>query len=237
VAVGLRKRGAAVGSTLALWLGNPTLNPAVLVFIVITLGWRWAALRFVVGTALIAAAAWVALRLTTGTGAPRSPVSAERDVPPAPRPETTFQTAATRPSCSPPGEPWGVAWLRSFGRLALWLTPEYLVMVALLGAARAFLFPAGLHLSAGVWTLVGVAVAGTLFVIPTAGEVPIVQAMLAAGAGAAPAGVLLLTLAPLSLPSLLMVGRVLPARVLAAAAVLTMIGGVAAGVAAHLFGL
>jgi uncharacterized membrane protein YraQ (UPF0718 family) len=88
-----------------------------------------------------------------------------------------------------------------------------------------------------VWTLVGVAVAGTLFVIPTAGEVPIVQAMLAAGAGAAPAGVLLLTLAPLSLPSLLMVGRVLPARVLAAAAVLTMIGGVAAGVAAHLFGL
>lgn len=218
MAVGLRKRGAAVGSTLALWLGNPTLNPAVLAFIVLTLGWGWAVLRLVVGAALVLAAAWVAVRLTPHAEA-ADPVVAPSD-----------------PSLPPSGH-WTILWLRSFGRLALWLTPEYLVMVALLGAARAFLFPAGLHLDASVWTLIAVAIAGTLFVIPTSGEVPIVQTMLAAGISAAPAGVLLLTLAPLSLPSLLMLSRVVPGRALAAAAVLTVAAGVVAGLAARLFGL
>jgi uncharacterized membrane protein YraQ (UPF0718 family) len=61
--------------------------------------------------------------------------------------------------------------------------------------------------------------------------------MLAAGVSAAPAGVLLLTLAPLSLPSLLMLARVMPGRALAAAAGLTVVAGVAAGVAALFFRL
>jgi uncharacterized protein len=222
VAVGLRKRGAAVGSTLALWLGNPTLNPAVLAFIVLTLGWGWAVLRVVLGLALVLGAAWLAVRLTAGGAAPSHDTSAAVLVPGSPE--------------SPSGH-WTLRWLRSFGRLALRLTPEYLLMVLVLGAARAFLFPAGLHLSAGLWTLLAVAVAGTLFVIPTSGEVPIVQTMLAAGVNAAPAGVLLLTLAPLSLPSLLMLGRVIPGRVLAATAALTVVVGVAAGLAARLFGL
>jgi uncharacterized membrane protein YraQ (UPF0718 family) len=199
------------------------LNPAVLAFIVLTLGWGWAVLRLVVGAALVLTVAWAAVRLTSNGG-----TVALCRTPPATVVPETHETA--------PGH-WTVSWLRSFGRLALWLTPEYLVMVALLGAARAFLFPAGLHLGASAWTLVGVAVAGTLFVIPTSGEVPIVQTMLAAGMGAAPAGVLLLTLAPLSLPSLLMLARVIPGRVLAAAAVLTVAAGAAAGVAARLFGL
>jgi uncharacterized protein len=230
VAVGLRKRGAGVGSTLALWLGNPTLNPAVLAFIVLTLGWGWALLRLAVGAALVLTAAWAAVRLTSRTES-------------APSPEETSRAAAASTAVLPPdtgdapSEHWAITWLRTFGRLALWLTPEYLVMVALLGAARAFLFPAGLHLGGGVWTLVAVAVAGTLFVIPTSGEVPIVQTMLAAGVGAAPAGVLLLTLAPLSLPSLLMLSRVIPGRALAAAAVLTVAAGIAAGYAARLWGL
>lgn len=224
MAVGLRKRGGAVGSTLALWLGNPTLNPAVLAFIVLTLGWGWAVLRLVLGAALVLTAAWVAVRLTSnrGTAAPSN-----GGTPPVAVPEAHEVTSGH----------WAVRWLRSFGRLALWLTPEYLVMVALLGAARAFLFPAGLHLDASAWTLLVLAVAGMLFVIPTAGEVPIVQTMLAAGVSTAPAGVLLLTLAPLSLPSVLMLARVIPGRVLAAAAVLTVVAGVTAGVAARLFGL
>jgi uncharacterized protein len=223
VAVGLRKRGAATGSTLALWLGNPTLNPAVLAFIVLTLGWGWAVLRVVLGVVLVLGAAWVAVRLTSSEEA-------------APGVDQSAAVVAPETPESASGH-WTVRWLRSFGRLALWLTPEYLVMVALLGAVRAFLFPAGLHLGAGLWTLVAVAVAGTLFVIPTSGEVPIVQTMLAAGVNAAPAGVLLLTLAPLSLPSLLMLARVVPGRVLVAAAVLTVAVGVAAGLAARAFAL
>jgi uncharacterized membrane protein YraQ (UPF0718 family) len=200
------------------------LNPAVLAFIVLTLGWGWAVLRLVVGAALVLTAAWAAVRLTSNGGT----VASSQDGTPA---------ATMVPEATTASGHWTVKWLRSVGRLALWLTPEYLVMVALLGAARAFLFPAGLHLDASAWTLMILAAAGTLFVIPTSGEVPIVQTMLAAGVGAAPAGVLLLTLAPLSLPSLLMLARVIPGRVLAAAAVLTVAAGVAAGAAARLFGL
>ena len=51
------------------------------------------------------------------------------------------------------------------------------------------------------------AIAGTLFVIPTAGEVPIVQAMLSLGVGVGPAGALLMTLPPISLPSLAIISR------------------------------
>jgi uncharacterized membrane protein YraQ (UPF0718 family) len=101
-----------------------------------------------------------------------------------------------------------VRWLRSLTRMTLQLLPEYLVIVLLLGAARAWLFPA---LDVGVdnsllW-IVGLAIAGMLFVIPTAGGVPIVQAALALGMAAGPAAALLVTLPPISLPSLAMVYR------------------------------
>ena len=56
------------------------------------------------------------------------------------------------------------------------------------------------------------AVAGTLFVIPTAGEVPIVQAMFALGMGAGPAGALIMTLPAVSLPSLAMLSRIFSLR-------------------------
>ena len=59
------------------------------------------------------------------------------------------------------------------------------------------------------------AVAGTLFVIPTAGEVPIIQAMLSLGMAAGPAGALLMTLPPISVPSMAMLGRSFPPRILA----------------------
>ncbi|CAM5303164.1 hypothetical protein SXANM310S_03465 [Streptomyces xanthochromogenes] len=64
-----------------------------------------------------------------------------------------------------------------------------------------------------------------LFVIPTAGEVPIVQTLLAMGLAAGPAA-LLLTLPPISLPSLAMVARSFQRRDLA----LLMLGVPAIGV-------
>ena len=51
---GLYKSGASIGSAVAFFLGNPTLNPAVLVFMVFTIGWPWAALRLVLGLVLVA---------------------------------------------------------------------------------------------------------------------------------------------------------------------------------------
>jgi uncharacterized membrane protein YraQ (UPF0718 family) len=78
----------------------------------------------------------------------------------------------------------------------------------------------------------GMAVAGTLFVIPIAGEVPIVQAMFALGMGARPAGALIMTLSAVSLPSLVMLSRILSLRILLLIAVGVVLSGVAGGLIA-----
>jgi uncharacterized protein len=71
---------------------------------------------------------------------------------------------------------------------------------------------------------------------PTAGEVPIVQAMLALGVGAGPAAALLLTLPPVSLPSIAMTKSVFSSRVLALVAATILVVGIAAGFAAVALG-
>jgi len=217
VAVGLRRSGTAPGAATAFFLGNPTLNPAVLVFLLFTLGWQWALLRLVLGVLLVFGGAWAAMRLGGSLAGP-TPVEAQ-------------------PAPTPTG-PWLSRWFRSLGRLIVQLLPEYIVIVGLLGFARAFLFPtAGPDLGNSLPVMIGLAIAGTLFVIPTAGEIPIIQTMLGFGMGAGPAGVLLLTLAPVSLPSLVMVGRALPARLLIGLGVWTAVLGLVAGGLAILGGL
>jgi hypothetical protein len=121
-------------------------------------------------------------------------------------------------------------WLRIFLRMTVRLVPEYLVLVLVLGAARAFLFPViGPQIDNHLVWIFAFAVAGMLFVIPTAGEVPIIQAMLALGMGVGPAGALLMTLPPISLPSMAMLARSFPPRVLAVVGAAVVVIGVAAG--------
>jgi uncharacterized membrane protein YraQ (UPF0718 family) len=80
--------------------------------------------------------------------------------------------------------------------------------VLLLGAARAWLFPhAGAEISNAIGWIIALAIAGRLFVIPTAGEVPIAHAMLSLGVGVGPDGALLMTLPPISVPSLAIISR------------------------------
>ncbi len=55
---------------------------------------------------------------------------------------------------------------------------------------------------------------GCLFVIPTAAEIPIVQTMMLAGMGFAPALALLITLPAVSVPSLIMLRKAFPAKAL-----------------------
>jgi uncharacterized protein len=209
VAIGLRRSGASLGAATAFFLGNPTLNPAVLVFLLFTLGWQWAVLRLVLGTVLVLGGAWLAMRVGGGLAGP-VPTQASPD--------------------SRPTGAWGARWLKALGRLIVQLVPEYIVIVGVLGLARSFLFPtAGPDLGNSLPIMLALAVAGTLFVIPTAGEIPIIQTMLGFGMGAGPAGALLLTLAPLSLPSLVMVGRAFPWRVLVVLAVSTAALGVVGG--------
>lgn len=75
-----------------------------------------------------------------------------------------------------------------------------------------------------------------LFVIPTAGEVPIIQAMLSLGMGVGPAGALLMTLPPVSVPSLAMLARSFKPATLALVAALVVAFGVVGGLAAVALG-
>ena len=76
------------------------------------------------------------------------------------------------------------------------------------------------------------AIAGTLFVIPTAGEVPIIQAMLSLGMAAGPAGALLMTLPPVSAAVDGDARALVPPRVLTFVAASVVAFGVAGGLLA-----
>ncbi len=192
VAAGMRQSRASVGSVVSWWISNPVLNPATLVFMGFVLGWGWALFRVVLGIAMVLGVAYLAERYGDQQGA----VSLEQDLPPDA--EALTGNLLLR---------WG----QEFMALTIRLLPEYLILVLLLGGARAWLFPV-LGADDGIFWIVAMAVAGTLFVIPTAGEVPIVQAMFALGMGAGPAGALIMTLPAVSLPSLAMLSRIFSLR-------------------------
>ena len=218
VAVGLIQSEADGAAALAYWLANPVLNPATLVFIGFVLGWGWAALRLVLGAALVFALSHLAARLLPAGG--RVPA------PPGAAAEDAVQAGYLR------------AWLAAFWRLSVRLVPEYLVLVFALGAARAWLFPAMTPaIGHAGWLPPLLAAVGTVFVIPTAGEVPIVQILQHVGLGTAGAAALLLTLPAVSLPSLAMLGRAVPVRVLAVLGVGTFGFGLVAAYGAAMLGL
>jgi uncharacterized protein len=210
--VGLRKQQASPGAALAFLLGNPTLNPAVMVFITAVLGWQFMLVRLLVGIALVFGTATWANRLV------RERVDVEiQDAP--------IEDAQTS------GLGLFVDWLRLFWWELYTIVPGYFVIVLLLGAARAWLFHPGLTLGgSSVLVLIALAVIGTLFVIPTAGEVPIVQTLLSFGLAPAAGAVLLVTLPAISLPTLYIVRSAFPRRLLVAAASAVAVAGLVAGI-------
>jgi uncharacterized membrane protein YraQ (UPF0718 family) len=211
--VGLRRQEVSPGAALAYWIGNPVLNPATIVFIGFVLGWRWALLRIVMGLLLVAGAAWLGNRHASTSRLDEARVSL---------PQVPLDDG-----------PLFLAWGRALLRLLVGLVPEYVVIVLALGALRAVLFPAvSPAIGDGVLLFLGLTVAGTLFVIPTAGEVPILQTLLSFGLGPLAAGSLLLTLPAVSLPSLAMVGRAFPVRLLAEVALLVAVSGLLTGLLA-----
>jgi uncharacterized membrane protein YraQ (UPF0718 family) len=215
VAVGLRKQQVSVGAALAFWIANPVLNPATLVFMGFVLGWPFAALRLVGGVVLVLGVALLAQRLSSPDALPEPAVDAVQ--------------AAT---ATPEGSLWQ-RWALSLWQLFWSTIPVYVLAVLLLGAARVWLFP---HVEGGFgeglgW-LVPMAVVGTLFVIPTAAEIPIVQTLMTLGLGTAPAVALLMTLPSVSLPSLLMLRKSFDAQVLWVVGGLVMAFGVVWGLLA-----
>lgn len=219
VVIGLRRSNASAAAATAFWLGNSVLNPATLVFMGFVLGWKWSALRLALGIPLV-----------FGTGYLISRVSRAGDL------AALHAQLSQAVADSAPVIPSIKGWFARFVRLVVGLIPEYLVLVLILGASRAWLFPiAGPALGNDLGWIALMSAVGLLFVIPTAGEVPIVQAMLALGVGAGPAAALMMTLPPVSLPSLAMAGKVLSIRVLGTISLVVLVMGIVAGLLAVLF--
>jgi uncharacterized membrane protein YraQ (UPF0718 family) len=215
VVKGLRQSQASPGAAIAFWLGNSVLNPATLIFIGFVLGWHWTALRLGLG-----------LLMVFGLGVLANRMSGVAD--------QSLNTNDTEPL-----EQDGVNPLRRWGeifvRMTLRLIPEYCLLVLLLGFSRAYLFPhIGPEIGDQIGWIIAFSVAGLLFVIPTAGEVPILQAMLELGMGVGPAAALLMTLPPVSLPSMVMLIRSFRPSILVMLAFAIALCGITAGLLAVL---
>ena len=209
VAAGMRRQQVSMGGALAFWMGNPLLNPATLVFMGFVLGWHFAAIRLVAGLAMVLVVATLVQKWV------KEPAQAELPV------EITQQDAQ---------DGFFVRWGRALWTLFWSTIPVYILAVLVLGAARVWLFPhADGAIDNSLLWVIALAVAGCLFVIPTAAEIPIVQTMMLAGMGTAPALALLMTLPAVSLPSLIMLRKAFPAKALWLTAVLVVISGVIVG--------
>jgi uncharacterized membrane protein YraQ (UPF0718 family) len=213
--VGLRKRGVSTTAALSYWLGNPVLNPAVLVFLFLVAPWQFGVVRIIVGALVVVGGAVLVTKLF-------APADAEDALPPELR----------SPGSADPARfgQFPLCFARSFLQLAAVLVPAYFVVILLLGYVSGWLSGfSGLDARLGIVAVLVSAVIGTLLVIPTGGEIPVVLALTAAGVGAGTAGALLITLPALSVPSMVMVGRALSWRVTAAMAGTVTVAGLAAG--------
>lgn len=212
VAAGMRRQNVSVGAALAFWIANPVLNPATLVFMGFVLGWGFSALRLVLGIVLVLGVSLVAQYISRPEQVPQAALAAVADV-----------------SDEEP-QPFLSRWGRTLWQLFWSTIPIYVLAVLVLGAARVWLFP---HVDGAManslWWLIPLAIVGTLFVIPTAAEIPIVQTMMALGMATGPAVALLMTLPSISLPSLLMLRKDFDTRVLVTVAVLTVLIGILSG--------
>jgi hypothetical protein len=211
IAVSLRRDGVPTSAALAYWVGNPVLNPAVLAFLAIVAPWQWVATRIVIGLLLVFVATAIVARFADRQ--PRAIQSAE------PAPVRGFNLRAA------PAD-----YLRTLARLAVTLIPIYVAVVFLLGLFRGWLFP--LDAGAEHWvvlSVLGAAILGTLVVIPTAGEIPILQGLAGAGVSTGAIGALLITLPAISLASMAMVVRAFSPRVTLAMAGAVMACGLLAG--------
>ena len=215
--VGLRKRGVGTTASLAYWVGNPVLNPAVIAFLFLVAPWQFGVVRVVVGLAVVVGGTALVTRVA-GCGPP----GGERPLPP--------ELASPRPPDPAGLSQFPVRFARSLLQLAVVLIPAYVVVLFVLGYLSGWLSDfSGLDATLGIAAVLVCAVVGTLLVIPTGGEIPVVLALTAAGIGTGSAGALLITLPALSVPSMIMVGRALSWRITLAMAAVVAVAGLAAG--------
>lgn len=212
VTVGLKKSSASTNAALAFFLGNPVLNPATIVFMGFVLGWNFAVFRIAIGLVLVFGISMLATKFTKID---------DKIIP---------DSVAEKAYCENENDGLFIRWIKALGQLIVDTIPAYIIVVGLLGFARAWLFPAiGPAWGNSILTIIGLAITGTLFVIPTAAEIPIIQTLMAFGLGTGPAAALLITLPAVSLPSLLIVKRAFPTRVLVFVGVAVAFIGILSG--------
>jgi uncharacterized protein len=216
LAVGLRKKNVSVGASLAFWLGNPTINPATLVFMTFVLSWKFTLIRLVFGFILTFGVSYYANRFAGNAKLPAGVTAAPEEI----NEEGSLMQR----------------WLKSIWSMILHIVPAYIIAVLILGAARAWLFPAvGETAANSILVIVGFAIAGMLFVIPTAAEIPIIQTLMSFGLGTGPAAALLLTLPSVSLPSLLMISKSFPKKVILFVTISVVALGILSGIIGVIF--
>lgn len=217
MAVGLRKKNVSVGASLAFWLGNPTINPATLIFMTFVLSWKFTLIRLFFGLILTFGVSYLANRFAKDT----KPLDMEQVI-----------------SHSEENQPTGsflARWAKALGMMLLYIVPAYILSVLLLGFVSVWLFPNLSGAAAvGILAVIGFAITGMLFVIPTAAEIPIIQTLMSFGLGGGPAAALLVTLPAISLPSLLIVGRSFPKKVLLFVVSSVVVLGILSGLAGML---
>ncbi|AHF05997.1 permease [Desulfitobacterium metallireducens] len=217
VAVGLRKRSASAGSTMAYWLGNPVLNPATIIFMGFVLSWKFALIRIIAGLILVLGVSYWTNKMVN-----------EKEL-------SNISPLDLGGSEEIDAENFFVRWIKSLWPLVLDTIPAYLVAVFVLGAVRAWLFPViSPEWGNSLLVIIGLAITGTLFIIPTAAEIPIVQTLMSFGLGVGPGVALMMTLPAVSIPSLVIVKRVFPLKVLTLVTGSVMVVGIISGLLAGL---
>ena len=205
VAVTLRGSGVARGAAVAYWLGNPLLNPAVLVFLLFVAPWQWTLTRLVVGAATVVGTAALVGVMTRG-----------RDDTELPGLDGTGGAEEA---------PRGRRFIAGLVKWCLVLMAEYAVIVLLIGATRGWVLSLIQPANHGLLIVLVAAVLGTLMVIPTAGEIPILQGLALLGLSQGVIGALLITLPAVSLPGAAMVARSFGTKVVGVTAAMVVAAG------------
>lgn len=221
--VGLRKQQSSIGAAIAFWMGNTALNPAVLVFMTFVLSWKFTVLRIVFGAILVFGVSYLANRFEVKSSSVHTDKLNQK-----------LQQEMSAPT-QVEGT-WLTRWMRTLWKLTIQILPAYVLSVLLLGMIRTWLFPAlSPEAAHSLLAIIGFAIAGTLFVIPTAGEIPIIQTLQQFGLGMGPAAALLITLPVISIPSVLMVRQVFSWKIIGFLLVSVCILGILAGLIGQLF--
>jgi len=212
VVSGLRKCSSSVGAAIAFWFGNTALNPAVLIFMVFVLGWKFTILRLILGIILVFGVSYLANRFSKNETVDTAVLEKMNNVDINSR------------------KPLLVRWMYTFGKMLVTILPLYILSVFVMGLLISWVYPAlNGHSSNSILLIIAFAIIGTLFVIPTAAEIAIIQGVLALGLGHGPAAALLITLPVISIPSIIMVRKAFSKKTIAFLSGSVMVLGIVAG--------